>query len=121
MDEKKIEEAAEEHSANASGDYIAATEAEEGFKAGAHWAIQEFLKDLWHPASEEPRNDYSDILVIRKLHRPTTISPQLMLEDIENDNTSYKDEWNKVCDELQIKKYFYIDDLLPKQKGGSDD
>ena len=140
MDEKKIEEAAEdifEDKFLGNGEEIIFTNDEgcedyreemyhdgqikEAISLGAHWAIQEFLKGLWHPASEEPRNDYSDILVIRKLHRPTTISPQLMLEDIENDNTSYKDEWNKVCDELQIKKYFYIDDLLPKQKGGSDD
>lgn len=24
----------------------------DGFNAGAKWAINEFLKDLWHPASE---------------------------------------------------------------------
>ena len=118
LDEKKIEEAKKSFIADKK---ILGIEAMNdlacGFKAGAHWAIQEFLKGLWHDASEEPRNDYSDILVIRELHRPATISPQLMLEDIEDDNTSYKDEWNKVCDELQIKKYFYIDDLL-EQKGG---
>lgn len=26
------------------------------FKDGAKWAINEFLKDLWHSASEEPKN-----------------------------------------------------------------
>ena len=26
----------------------------EAFKEGANWAINEFLKDLWHPASEIP-------------------------------------------------------------------
>lgn len=126
LDEKKIEEAARKRlyafrKANPDGYSSSIIDIEsdclDNFKAGAHWAIQEFLKDLLHPASEEPRNDFSDILVIRKLHRPATISPQLMLEDIEDDNTSYKDEWNKVCDELQIKKYFYIDDLI-EQKGG---
>ena len=25
------------------------------FKDGAKWAINEFLKDLWHPASEKPK------------------------------------------------------------------
>ena len=24
------------------------------FKAGAKWAINEFIKDLWHPANEVP-------------------------------------------------------------------
>ena len=28
----------------------------EAIKLGAKWAINEFLKDLWHPASEEPKN-----------------------------------------------------------------
>nr|DAI13315.1 MAG TPA: hypothetical protein [Caudoviricetes sp.] len=27
---------------------------EEGFKEGANWAINEFLKNLWHPNTEEP-------------------------------------------------------------------
>ena len=117
LDEKKIEEAAMAHcvfnQANHSKQFF------EGFKAGAHWAIQEFLKDLWHNAKEEPRNDYSDILVIREVpKRPATISPQLMLEDIDDDETSYKDEWNRVCKELQITKYLYIGDLLTKQEGG---
>ena len=26
-----------------------------GFEAGAKWAVNEFINDLWHPASEEPR------------------------------------------------------------------
>ena len=119
IDDKKIEEAAMAHcvfnQANHSEQFF------EGFNAGAHWAIQEFLKDLWHNAKEEPRNDYSDILVIREVpKRPATISPQLMLEDIDDDETSYKDEWNRVCKELQITKYLYIGDLLTKQEGGNE-
>lgn len=31
----------------------------EAFKEGANWAINEFLKDLWHPISEEPRKNVS--------------------------------------------------------------
>ena len=26
----------------------------EAFRKGANWAINEFLEDLWHPASEKP-------------------------------------------------------------------
>ena len=29
----------------------------DSFKAGATWAINELFKNLWHPASEEPRKD----------------------------------------------------------------
>lgn len=28
---------------------------QEGFVCGAKWAINEFLKDLWHPAKEIPK------------------------------------------------------------------
>lgn len=29
----------------------------DGFKQGAKWAINEFLKDLWHPAWKVPEDD----------------------------------------------------------------
>lgn len=29
----------------------------DGFNAGAKWAINEFLKDLWHPAWKVPEDD----------------------------------------------------------------
>lgn len=32
------------------------------FKEGAKWAINELFKNLWHPASEEPRKDVSIIV-----------------------------------------------------------
>lgn len=45
IDDKKIEEAA----INKCG-FISSE-----FYSGAKWAINEFLKDLWHPVSEEPK------------------------------------------------------------------
>lgn len=38
----------------------------DGFNAGAKWAINEFLKDLWHPASEEPR-EFAEVLAEAKI------------------------------------------------------
>ena len=36
----------------------------EGFRHGAKWAINEFLKDLWHDASEKPvMSEHSMIIV----------------------------------------------------------
>lgn len=29
----------------------------EAFRKGANWAINEFLKDLWHSADEEPNHE----------------------------------------------------------------
>lgn len=62
IDDKKIEEAARYYCNNR---YPASQDAPfiaEGFRHGAHWAINELLKDLWHPASEEPRKDVSIIV-----------------------------------------------------------
>lgn len=54
MDDKKIEDAAKQHSEESYiSDYFQACY-KDAFKAGAKWAINEFLKNLWHPASEEP-------------------------------------------------------------------
>lgn len=73
IDDKKIEEAKEEIYEDRfllNGEEVVFNndEKEEMFykedikKAiglGAKWAINEFLKDLWHPAEEEPRKDVS--------------------------------------------------------------
>ena len=34
-----------------------------GFKEGAKWAINEFLKDLWHPMQEEPKLVGEEIII----------------------------------------------------------
>ena len=64
IDDKKIQKAARQISekvADAKGfddsnpTHLAFSEGHvDGFNAGAKWAINELLKDLWHPASEEP-------------------------------------------------------------------
>ena len=113
MDEKKIEEAAREHSANASGDYIAATEAEEGFKAGAHWAIQEFLKGLWHDASEEPRM-FAEVVAEAKITESINTYISFKKSDALFTN------WTAYSHGASITRWLYIDDLFPKQKGGSE-
>lgn len=54
IDDKKIEETARNYCNNR---YPASQDAPfiaEGFRHGAHWAINEFLEELWHPASEKP-------------------------------------------------------------------
>lgn len=80
------------------------------FKDGAKWAIKEFLKDLWHPASEEPRKDVSIIV------------------ETHNDKNMFYYAWNRwqnnfypswtdavLCS--RVSRWLYIDDLFPK-KGG---
>lgn len=83
------------------------------FKAGAKWAINEFLKDLWHPASEEPRKDVSIIV------------------ETHNDKNMFYYAWNRWQDNFypswtdavlcsRVSRWLYIDDLLPKEGGNHD-
>lgn len=58
----KLEEAAVQYANENSiyiddtmGDAYVMEKLSDAYKAGAYWAINKFLKDLWHPASEEPR------------------------------------------------------------------
>ena len=81
----------------------------DGFNAGAKWAINEFIKDLWHPANEVPEigrviimeNYYPDgrIMFISRMRKSTFHNP------IDIGNT---------------KKWFYIEDLFSKEGGKHD-
>ena len=76
----------------------------EAIGLGAKWTINEFLKDLWHPSNEVPEigrviimeNYYPDgrIMFISHMRKSTFHNP------IDIGNT---------------KKWFYIDDLFPKE------
>lgn len=103
IDDKKIEDAANEYSQDNCG-YSYNINKLLAFKDGAKWAINEFLKDLWHPANEVPEigrviimeNYYPDgrIMFISHMRKSTFHNP------IDIGNT---------------KKWFYIDDLFPKE------
>ena len=62
IDDKKIEEAANKHIETEYARYNSGEVEEEmiclmgkdSFKEGAKWAINEFLKDLWHQTNKEP-------------------------------------------------------------------
>lgn len=100
IDDKKIEEAA----INKCG-FISSE-----FCSGAKYAINEFLRNLWHPISEEPRKDVS-----------------IMVETHNDKNTFYY-VWNRWQDNFypswtdailcsRVSRWLYIDDLLPKEGG----
>lgn len=88
IDNKKIEEAA----INKCG-FISSE-----FYSGAKWAIDEFLKDLWHPFSDKPHGSFP------------------ILSEYEKGKyyVSYFDK-NKDCwHNHRIIRWLNIDDLLPK-------
>ena len=74
IDDKKIESAVNKHIETEYARYNSGEVEEEmivlggkdSFKEGAKWAINEFLKDLWYPASEEPR-EFAEVLAEAKI------------------------------------------------------
>lgn len=78
------------------------------FVRGAHWAINEFLEDLWHDASEEPK--VSKWIVTRFLNDDNDLAYEVDL------NVNIRD-WKTYVQQYRIVKWLYIDDILSK-KGG---
>ena len=83
----------------------------EAFRKGAKWAINEFLKNLWHDAEEEPYSNLSPIL----------------LDGIDREGrqivkTSFfrSGYWNKTVEYYGIIRWLYIDDLFPEEGDNHD-
>ena len=115
IDDKKIEEAANKHIETEYARYNSGEVEEEmiclrgkdSFKEGAKWAINEFLKDLWHDVDEIPKRakafifecgDYSMNYHIGKMFNP-------------NDYKKNTEIWH-------MNRWCYLEDILPKQEGG---
>ena len=107
MDDKKIDDAAYRFATSQRhGELLALID---GYKEGYKDAVNEFLKDLWHPANEVPEigrviimeNYYPDgrIMFISRMRKSTFHNP------IDIGNT---------------KKWFYIEDLFSKEGGNHD-
>lgn len=87
----------------------------DGFNAGAKWAINEFLKDLWHTASEEPKK-VKNLLLETTYEYGKPIYHLIKYMPNGNNVCAWK-EWYKGA---HISRWFYIDDLLPKEGGEHD-
>ena len=113
IDDKKIEEAASAYGTSngysvigPDGRISLKPELETAFEAGIHWAINEFLKNLWHDPKKEPK-DNRNILIEHKcgdLHYYT-----------ENYDCYYEDPWDYRVRILNITRWLYLDDLFPKE------
>lgn len=104
IDEKKIEEAAVKSTNYLKGicDFTVINASEEGFKAGAKWAINEFIKDLLHPASEEPKN-------LEYIVFTTTMFGEVYLFTKQIDNTQ---DWKTIVETHGIEQWIYRDDIV---------
>ena len=121
IDEKKTEEAANlcrfeviasmhnpyqcfEEEVDAQTDLI-----ENSFISGAKWAINEFLKDLWHPNTEEPDKSKSDIITLGFDNDAYLQFKESILWNEES--------WRHSISRCQIIKWAYLSDILPKEGG----
>ena len=100
IDDKKIEEIAKQH---AEGAFISETWQacyKEGFMDCARWMQEEFLKDLWHPNTEEPKHH-----------------SYIMFKTANNEfETEYIDcSWERFVRVFKITQWLYVEDLKPKE------
>lgn len=122
IDDKKIEEAKQEiyedrfllngeevvFNNDAKEEMFYKEDIKEAIGLGAKWAINEFLKDLWHDSKKEPE-DNRNILIEHKCGD--------LLYHTENYDCYYDDPWDAKVRILNITRWFYIDDLFPKEGG----
>ena len=119
LDNKKIEEAKEEifdkenfylysqeiENPNNKNEYLfTEQQIKNAIGLGIHWAIEHFLNDLWHDSQEEPKLN-KEILVDWRTENRGIMYLQTKLKN-----------WKKLSDQ-EIKRWLYVDDLMPK-KGG---
>ena len=77
----------------------------EAFKEGANWTINEFLKDLWHSISEEPRKNVS---ILVETHNDKNMFYHVWYKWQDNFYPSWEDAI--LCS--RVSRWLYIDDLL---------
>ena len=119
IDDKKIESAKEEIYEDkflGCGEMVEAFEDEdkmemfdkedikEAIGLGAKWMQEEFLKDLRHPASEEPEG-YNEGILLRY-----NIGDYYSLAQVKDFKS-----WKGFVENMSIDGWLYIDDLLPKE------
>ena len=107
IDDKKIEEAAFDFN---DGELTSDKLIRAAFRCGAKWAINEFLKNLWHPNTEEPDKSKSDIITLGFDNDAYLQFKESILWNEES--------WRHSISRCQIIKWAYLSDILPKQKGG---
>lgn len=126
IDDKKIENAARQYlvafrDANSDGYSSRIIDIERGcfnhFKDGANWAINEFLKDLCHSASEVPRNDNGKILAFSKVNSNIKLyDMNAMLNETACD--TYQEMWEIRVRAYTFTDWVFVEDLLDLIKKG---
>lgn len=118
IDEKKIEEAARAYGADndcsvisKNGRMSLGPELENAFEAGAHWALEQFLKDLWHSTRGEPEEGRNILME----NRCNNVHSNFHHYNAEEYDSYYDDPWDVKVRILNITRWLYIDDLFSKK------
>ena len=107
IEDNKIEEAAYKFATSQThGELLALID---GYKEGFKDAINEFLKDLWHPNTEEPDKSKSDIITLGFDNDAYLQFKESILWNEES--------WRHSISRCQIIKWAYLSDILPKEGG----
>lgn len=102
IDERRIEEAAFDFN---DGELTNDKLIRAAFIYSAKWMQEEFLKELWHPNSEEPKFGKGRLLVLIN-GSVSILNVGFVLDQLRNLHNIYG-----------IKGWLYLDDLLPKEGG----
>jgi hypothetical protein len=78
----------------------------EAIELGAKWAINEFLKNLWHQTDEEPKG-YNEGILLRY-----NVGDYYSLAQVKDFKS-----WKGFIERAPIEKWLYLDDLFPKEGG----
>ena len=89
----------------------------EGFNSGAKWMQEEFLKDLWHPTSEVPRNDNGKVLAYSKEYGYRNLYDMNDMLD-ETDCYTYQDMWENEVNKYHLSDWIFVDELFDLIKKG---
>lgn len=119
IDNKKIEEAKEAFIADKKIlGIIAMNDLACGFKEGANWAINEFLKNLSHPASEVPRNDNGKILAFSKVNSNIKLYDMNAMLN-ETACSTYQEMWEVEVMAYRFTNWIFVEELFDMiMKGG---
>lgn len=111
IDDKKIERAIEDYVRHSSvEDEYPGTEGD-AFRAGTKWAINEFLKNLWHAACEVPWNDKGKVLSFSREIGYRKLYDMNAMLDKTTCNT-YKEMWEKEVKAYRWSDWIYVDELF---------
>ena len=123
IDEKKIEAAKEEiyedifllngeevvFDNDAKEEMFYKEDIKEAIGLGVKWSINKLLKELWHPASEEPEGYDEWILLHYSAFNYYSLS-----------QVKYFKSWKEFVERAPIKEWLYLDDLFPKEGDNHD-